>query len=186
MKCMKCNATGQCQTCKGSGRSGYFLVDPGKSAKRCWRCYGSCNCDLCQGKGEVAEDVFRPYIYVEHSLRIPTSITTAAFTGATWRFIKIPERVLRRETEAQRGWVAWRVRRHFRENNGECFLFGAIVGYRWQRESLDGIRFDTRGKVIGMAQQSFMPSSGSLTVRNKTLSVSREGTLKITATGDVT
>jgi hypothetical protein len=185
MKCMKCNATGQCQTCNGSGRSGYFLVDPGKSAKPCWRCHGSCNCDLCQGKGEVTEEVFRPYIYVEHSLRIPTSITVAAFTGATWRFIKIPERVLRREAEAQRGWVAWRVRRHFLQNAGVLFLFGAIVGYRWQRNLLDGIRFDTRGKVIGMAQQSFIPSSGSLTVRNKTVSVIGDGALKISSVREV-
>jgi hypothetical protein len=82
--------------------------------------------------------------------------------------------------EAQRGWVAWCVRRHFRENNGECFLFGSIVGYRWQRNSVDGIRFDTRGKVIGMAQ-SFIPSSGSLTVRNKTVSISEDGALKISS-----
>ena len=181
MKCMNCKATGQCQTCKGSGRSGYFLVDPGKSAKRCWRCYGSGKCNRCGGKGEIEEAAFQPYIYVEHALRVPTSITTAALTGARWRFVEIPGLVLRREMEAQRGWVAWCVRRHFRENNGECFLFGAIVGYRWQRNSVDGIRFDTRGKVVGIAQQSFIPSSGSLTVRNKTLSMSEDGALKISS-----
>jgi hypothetical protein len=183
MKCMSCKATGQCQTCNGSGRSGYFLVDPGKSAERCWRCYGSSKCDRCGGKGELEESEFRPYIHVEHALRIPTSITAAALTGARWRFVEIPGQVLRRKIEAQRGWVAWRIRRHFRENNGECFLFGSIVGYRWQRNSVNGIRFDTRGKVIGMAQQSSMPPSGSLTIGNKTINVSEKGTLKVTAVG---
>jgi hypothetical protein len=181
MKCLTCNTTGRCLTCKGSGRSGYFLAEPSRDAKLCWRCGGSGMCTLCNGKGEIAETVYRPYIYVEHTLRVPTSITAAALTGARWRFVEIPGRVLRRDMEAQRGWVAWRVRRHFRENNGECFLFGSIVGYRWQRNSVDGIRFDTRGKVIGMAQQSFIPSSGSLTVRNKTVSMSEDGALKISS-----
>jgi hypothetical protein len=184
MKCLTCDATGRCLTCKGSGRSGYFLVDPGKSAKPCWRCHGSGKCEHCNGKGETEEAVFRPYIYVEHSRRVPTSITAAAFTGARWRFIDISGHVLRRNIEAQRGWVAWRVRRHYRENNGECFLFGSIAGYRWQLNSAECMRFDTRGRVTGIEQQSPMPPSGSLTIGNKTISVSEDGALKITAIGD--
>jgi hypothetical protein len=183
MKCLTCHATGRCLTCKGSGRSGYFLVEPSRNAKLCWCCEGSGICTLCNGKGEVAEAVFRPYIYVEHTRRVPTSITIAAFSGARWRFIDIPGHVLRLQMEAQRGWVAWCVRRHFRESDGECFLFGSIVGYRWQWISVECIRFDTRGRVIGAARRSSMPPSGSLTIGNKTISVSEKGTLKITAAG---
>jgi hypothetical protein len=86
--------------------------------------------------------------------------------------------------EAQRGWVSWRVRRHFRENNGECFLFGSIVRYRWQLNSIECIRFDIRGRVIGSTRSSSMPGSGRLTIGNKTISVSDDGTLHISAIGD--
>ncbi len=119
---------------------------------------------------------FRPYIYVEHSLRRPTSITTAAFTGAPWRFIKMPKSVLGRAAESQSGWVSWRVRTHFRENHGECFLFGHITGYRWQRTSDQGVLLDTRGRIIGAKHELFAPRSGSITVGNKTVSVDPEGT----------
>jgi hypothetical protein len=122
---------------------------------------------------------FHPYIYVEHSLRRPTSITGAAFTGAPWRFLKIPESVLRRNENAQSGWVSWRVRKHFRENNGECLLFGSITGYRWQRTRDRSVLLDTRGRIIGVKQESFAPPSGSITVGNKTVSVDPEGTWHI-------
>ena len=122
---------------------------------------------------------FRPYIYVEHSLRRPTSITTAAFTGALWRFIKMPRSVLDRDGDSQSGWVSWRVRTHFRENNGECFLFGRITGYRWQGTRGGSVLLDTRGRITGVNHESFAPSSGSITVSNKSLSVDPEGTLHI-------
>lgn len=148
MKCAKCNATGQCQTCKGSGRSGYFLIYPKISSNPCWQCMGSGRCNLCVGQGVLEIAPFSPYIYVEHALRTPTSITAAAITGARWRFVEIPREVLKRNMEAQRGWIAWRIRQHFRESNGVCFLFGAIMGYRWQCDTTQCQRFDTRGNII--------------------------------------
>jgi len=122
---------------------------------------------------------FHSYIYVEHSLRRPTSITTAAFTGAPWRFIKMPKSVLGRNADGQSGWVSWRVRTHFRENHGECFLFGRITGYRWQRTPGESVLLDTRGRIIGAKHESFAPPSGSITVGNKTFSFDAEGTWHI-------
>jgi hypothetical protein len=122
---------------------------------------------------------FHPYIYVEHSLRRPTSITGAAFTGAPWRFIKLPKRVLDRPTDGQSGWVSWLVRTHFRENHGECFLFGRITGYRWQRTRDQSVLLDTRGRITGVKHESFAPPSGSITVGNKAVSVDPEGTWHI-------
>ena len=122
---------------------------------------------------------FHPYIYVEHSLLRPTSITVAAFSGTPWRFIKIPKSVLYRDTDGQSGWVSWRVRRHFRENNGECFLFGRITGYRWQRTRGESVLLDTRGRIIGSKHESCAPPSGSITVGNKAVSVDPEGTWHI-------
>ena len=129
---------------------------------------------------------FHPYIYVEHSLRRPTSITGAAFTGAPWRFIKMPKRVLSRDVDGQSGWVSWRVRTHFRENNTECLLFGRITGYRWQQTRFGAVLLDIRGRIIGVKQESFAPPSGSITVGNKTVSVDPEGTWHINSLGSRT
>ena len=80
--------------CKGSRRSGFFLRVPPPTAKTCWRCKASGLCPKCGGAGETEQPthVFKPYIYVEHSLQVPTSIIAAAYTGATWRFLPIPQR----------------------------------------------------------------------------------------------
>lgn len=122
---------------------------------------------------------FNEYIYVEHSLRRPTSITVAAFTGASWRFIQIPKAVLQRDAEAQSGWVSWRVRKHFRESNGECLLFGSITGYRWQRTREDCVLLDTRGCVTKTKHESFTPPSGSIMVGNKTATVRPRGAWQV-------
>jgi hypothetical protein len=92
-------------------------------------------------------------------------------------------KILERGPDQQRGWVGWRVRRHFLENNKELLLLGSILGYRWQIDPEEGIRLDTRGRVVGKTQHSLVPGSGSLTVGNKRVSVSQEGTFKITAEG---
>jgi hypothetical protein len=118
---------------------------------------------------------FKPYIYVEHSLRRPTSITGAAFTGAPWRIIKLPKSVLNRNADGQRGWVSWRVRTHFRENHGECFLFGRITGYSWQRTPGESVLLDTRGRILGAKHESFAPPSSGFSVGNKSVSVDPEG-----------
>jgi hypothetical protein len=122
---------------------------------------------------------FVSYIYVEHSLRRPTSITTAAFSGVPWRFIKMPKSVLDRDADGQSGWVSWRARTHFRENHGECFLFGRITGYRWQQTPDQSVLLDTRGRITGAKRDFFAPPSGSFSVGNKTVSVDPEGTWHI-------
>lgn len=179
--CIGCLGTGECQACKGSGRSGYFLVAPPKSAKLCSWCSGNGRCRHCGGDGQIAERVYRfqPYIYVETSLQRPTSITAAAFTGGTWRCIDIPSAVLRRTDEAQRGWVAWRVKSHYRENDGRCFLFGDIIGYLWRPSSDQRIPFDIRGNLVERWNQPFTPPMGSLTVKNKVVTTTIDGSLSI-------
>ena len=69
----------------------------------------------------------------------------AAFTRGLWRFIGIPHSILCRSFEAQRGWVAWRIRRHYKEEKGECALFGRILGYVWVRSKESRIHFDVWG-----------------------------------------
>jgi hypothetical protein len=91
----------------------------------------------------------------------------------------MPKRVLSRDVDGQSGWVSWRVRTHFRENYGECLLFGRITGYRWQCTRDRSVLLDTRGRIIGAKHESFAPPSGSITVGNKAVSVDLEGTWHI-------
>jgi hypothetical protein len=144
MQCERCDGTGVCPTCKGTGKSEYFLVKPPSWAPKCWRCHGTASCEMCEGTGEVAD--YDPWITVLTSLTRPTSISVAAFTGATWRFLDIPKSVLKRTHEQQSGWVSWRVRTHCRFEQGRCLLFGAIIGYRWHFAPGQSTEFDIRGK----------------------------------------
>lgn len=125
--CKKCGGIGTCQPCKGSGRSGFFLTLPGVGSKPCPWCKGSACCDRCQGSGKVV--AFAPYICAGHSLRVPASITAAAFTGARWTYIGIPDEALMPGKDAQLAWVAARVREHYRREKGKCPLLGGIIGY---------------------------------------------------------
>jgi hypothetical protein len=122
---------------------------------------------------------FEPYIYVEHSLRKPTLITVAAFTGAPWRFLHVPASVLSRGLDAQAGWASWCVRRHFRESNGECLLFGSITGYRWQRSRDECVLLDTLGHIVEVKHETFAPPSGRITVGNRTFPVGLRGTWQV-------
>ena len=180
LQCSNCAGTGKCQTCKGSGFSGYFLIPCPKSAMPCRRCDGTGCCKACEGAGEIPEIEYRfvPFIYVLASLQIPTSIMAAAFSGASWRRIDIPRTIRQRAHEAQQGWVIWRLRSHFRHEKGRCPLFGSITGYNWHWSAEDSILFDVRGHIVEHVRRSFTPPAGSLTVKNKDVAVTSDGTLK--------
>jgi hypothetical protein len=145
VQCNRCIGTGVCLTCKGTGHSGYFLRQLPPWAPECWRCHGTARCLLCEGSGEVAD--YDPWITVLTSLTRPTSISVAAFTGASWRFVEIPRSILERTHDQQRSWVSWRVRTHYKLEDGQCSLFGDITGYRWHFASGQSIEFDIRGRI---------------------------------------
>lgn len=169
MTCKFCDGRGTCQPCRGCGRSGYFLVKPPNTAKTCPWCHGAGCCRNCGGTGETKspEEAFEPTIHVLTSLQTPTSITVAAFTGAPWRTIRIPRSVLQRSFAAQRGWVSWRAKRHFKDNGGQCRLFGDILGYIWRYSLTESARFDVRGNVTGENGTSIGSSAGWLSFRGK-------------------
>lgn len=150
IRCVVCCGEGTCPPCKGPGHSGFFLFAPSLSARAGWRCKGSGVCETCGGKGEVQPPIytFRPFIYVQHSLLVPTSITMAAFSGATWRYIYLPTAIRKRSREAQRGWVTWKTKSHYKKSEGKISLFGDITGYSWFPCLEESIDFDTHGRVV--------------------------------------
>jgi hypothetical protein len=167
--CVACLVTGVCLPCKGSGKSGYFLKPPSVSAPTCSRCKGTGACGTCRGAGRLRKPSFRPYIYVVASLHTPTSIMGAIFMGGSHREIQLPAAILQRSHEAQRGWITWRVRKHFRDNDGKCRLFGDIVGYLWYQKPTHRLRFSTRGILLENSEPEPRRGVGSLTIGNKTI-----------------
>jgi hypothetical protein len=162
MQCKRCEASGICPTCKGTGLSGYFLRKPPSWAPKCWCCHGTARCEMCEGSGEVAD--YHPWITVLTFLIRRTSISVAAFTGASWRFLDIPHSILNREHNEQRAWVAWRVRTHYKAEGGRCWSFDEIIGYRWHFAPKQSIEFDVRGRT----RRSSVPSrEGTATLHYK-------------------
>lgn len=106
-----------------------------------------------------------PYIFVEHSRRVPESSTVAACTGAPWRFRSIPAWILRRNRKAQLHWVSWAAGKHFSENRGQ--LFGVITGYRVVYSD-QSVLLDVNGRFLRRVPGKFIPGSGLISTRGKT------------------
>src|ERR1017187_5827938 len=87
---------------------------------------------------------FIPYIRVLHSQSVPQPIFAAVLTGAPWRWLRLPDEVLRRSEEAQLGYVKWRCQFHFREVKGLCFCFGNITGFEFVRAPNDIVVLNVR------------------------------------------
>jgi hypothetical protein len=168
MQCVKCSGTRICQPCRGSGLSGNWALAPiTKLTRLCPWCKGSKQCDLCGGAEETSKRRFSPYIHIEHSSLIPDSITTAAWTGAPWRFIAIPRWVLLRSEKAQRHWISWRVRQHYKAHGGKLFLFGDVTGYRWVKSSDVNVMLAHDGKIVATSAECFIPGVGYFSLPRK-------------------
>jgi hypothetical protein len=112
---------------------------------------------------------FTPYIRVLHSQTVPQPIFAAVLTGAPWRWLTIPERVLSRSEEAKLGYVKWRCQFHYREVKGLCFCFGRITGFEFVKAPNQIVVLDVRGRVVGVTEQETPSGYGSLRIGNKTI-----------------
>jgi hypothetical protein len=99
INCAKCEGTGLCLRCHASGRRGFFWKMPPPTAPKCEHCAGSGCCPNCKGVGQVPGFVWEPQIFVQSESTRPSSISVAAFSGAGWRYIHVPPRVLAKTKE---------------------------------------------------------------------------------------
>ncbi len=150
--CVKCDGTGVCLRCRGCGRTGFFLRLPAPTAPACQHCKGSGRCPNCHGEGKLPEPVYRPDIYVRTSLTTPTSITIAAITGATWRYLSVPVEVPGWPEEEQVEYVGRQCREHYNNQGGKLKLFGDITGYVYRPRRGEYVAFGTDGRIVEEAR----------------------------------
>ncbi len=150
--CLKCDGTGTCLRCKGCGRAGFFVKLPPPNAPACQHCKGSGRCPQCHGDGQLPEPIYRPDIYICTSLTTPTSITIAAITGATWRYLSVPVEVPGWPDEQQLEFVGRRCREHYQEQRGKLTLFGEILGYVYRPRRGVYRSFSIDGRIVDDAK----------------------------------
>jgi hypothetical protein len=160
------------------------LYAPAEISKAMRMVQGQRKCDSCAGSGKIAfraGNSIEPHIFVLGSERVPSPIFTVAMTGARWRYLPIADSVLRRSPEAQLGYVAWRCRTHYRDTKGLCLCFGRITRFQWVKSRGEAVLLDIHGRLVSVNAKPPTPGVATITVGNKSLSMRRNGTLKIDA-----
>jgi hypothetical protein len=78
-------------------------------------------------------------------------------------------------------WASVKVREPYRQQGGQCPLYGEIMGYRLVQAPGVSVRPDIEGWHVETGQEDFAPAEGSIQFRNKMFEVRRDGTRKIGA-----
>jgi len=111
---------------------------------------------------------FRPYIYLETSLSIPSSITTVCFTGiARWKHIQMSDDLLGLPEDALLETVGPLICKHFLRNEGRCPFFGEITGYTVRLFQYVAVRFNTIGQVLERVVGPWREERVGLSIRGK-------------------
>jgi hypothetical protein len=76
-------------------------------------------------------------------------------------------------------WISIRVREPYRQQGGQCPLYGEIMGCRLVQAPGVSVRPDIEGWYVETRQEDFAPAEGSIQFRNKMFEVRRGGTWKI-------
>ena len=104
---------------------------------------------------EVKESRFQPYVLILTSPNHTSSIAMAAVAGGSMRYVLLPNDV----TPADLPKVQTLVREHYRENDGQCILFGRIIGWLFVYNPSEGIMLAVNGDEIARKQGRFHPIS---------------------------
>src|SRR4051812_27761492 len=91
---------------------------------------------------------FKPYVFIETVLRIPTSIAMAAAAGGGMKFIKLWEGA----TTDDLPRVQTVVRQHYVDAKGGVPLFGQVLRYRFIHDTHGSIVLDIDGNEIARQQ----------------------------------
>lgn len=104
---------------------------------------------------EIKEPPFKPYVFIETSEKMPSSIAMAGATGNGMKHIILnPGEGL--------GDVKRLVHEHYKKNDGNCILYGKITGFRYVVSPTESIVMDTDGNELRRENGRFWPKSISM------------------------
>ena len=129
ISCVKCDGTGTCLRCRGCGPRGVLPQTPASHRASLPTLQRQRAVPKLPRRRKAFGADLRPDIYVSTSLSTPTSITIAAITGATWRYLPVPDEIPGWPEEDQVEFVGRMCREHYLEQCGKLTLFGEILGY---------------------------------------------------------
>ena len=93
-------------------------------------------------------DNFKPYIYIETTLKRPSSITFAALLGGGMKYIReFPERILDLSKAEQIAIVKNIILEHYKKDEGNCLFFGRVTGYIYYPYFNNGMKFSVSGLI---------------------------------------
>jgi hypothetical protein len=104
---------------------------------------------------EIKPPKFQPFVFVQTTSYMASSIAMAAAAGGGMKFINLPETF----TADNLPQVQAIVREHYRENEGNCILFGRVVAYLFVFTPTEGILLDSNGAEIGWRTGKYHPQS---------------------------
>jgi hypothetical protein len=103
-----------------------------------------------------ARDRFKPFIFAQGELRVPTQITIFGLTGGheRWHTIWVPAAILKLPLEKQLVELPKLMADFKKEHKGLCPFFGRLVGFKFVRYS-DYFQFDTSGQLLEHVEEPF-------------------------------
>jgi hypothetical protein len=104
---------------------------------------------------ELKPPKFIPYVFIQTTEYMPTSIAMAAAAGGGMKYINLPETF----APADLPKVQQIVQEHHKENEGNCILFGRVVAYLFVFTPTEGILLDVNGNEIGRQTGKYHPQS---------------------------
>ena len=101
-------------------------------------------------------DRFKPFIFAEGELRVPTQITIFGLTGGheRWHTVLVPAAILESPLEEQLVKLPELMANFRKEHKGLCPFFGKLVGFKFVRYS-DYFQFDAAGQLLEHVEQPF-------------------------------
>jgi hypothetical protein len=117
---------------------------------------------------EHSHENFRPYLYVEGELTVPSGITLFAATGGRWNLIELPVELVNLPLAEQMPTLKRLMHAYLETYRGQCPFFGRVRGFRLVRRE-DSLRFTTDGEFIERIERPFHRPHAELKIANKTV-----------------
>jgi hypothetical protein len=104
---------------------------------------------------EIKEPPFKPYVFIETSEKMPSSISMAAVAANGMKCILL---------NPGEGFadVQRLVRENYKKNDGKCALYWKITGFRYVISPTESIVLDTDGNEVRRENGRFWPRSISI------------------------